>query len=147
MAVLVIKDGWPDMEFEGRRDSTLHTIVADFGKMCAKSRMRVFGKPIYLDVRLPRRMPADLMREAAIEAIHKALDLEHRKLDIVMVILSTDDKIIYQVLKHLCDVNLGVATVCVHSSKLKQGNSQYHANVVNVKLGGVNHTLDRKNSE
>ena len=40
--------------------------------------------------------------------------------------------------------------IYVHSSKLKQGNLQYHANVAlkfNAKLGGVNHTLDKKNSE
>ena len=72
MALLVIKDGWPDKEFEGRRDLTLHTVVADFGKMCAKSGMRVFGEPIDLDVQLPRMMPADSMRKAAIDAIHKA---------------------------------------------------------------------------
>ncbi|KIM62873.1 hypothetical protein SCLCIDRAFT_779201 [Scleroderma citrinum Foug A] len=115
--------------------------------MCAKSGMQVSGEPIYLDVQLPRR---NLMRKAAIDAIHEALDPEHKKVVIVMVMLSTDDKAICQGLKHLCDVNLGVATVCVQSSKLKQGNLQYYANVAlkfNAKLGGVNHTLDRKNNE
>ena len=60
------------------------------------------------------------MRKAAIAAIHKALNPEHRKVVIVMVMLSTDDKAITQGLRHLCDVNLGVVTICVQSSKLKQ---------------------------
>jgi len=149
MAVLVVNDGWPDKEFEGRRDSTLHAVVANFGKMCAKSEMQIAGEPIYFDIQLPRRMPPDLMRKAAIDAIHKVLVPEHGKVDIVMAMLSTDDKAIYQGLKHLCDVYLDVVTVCVQSSKLKQGNLQYYVNVAlkfSAKLGGVNHILD-KNSE
>lgn len=30
--------GWPDKEFEGRRDSTLHAVVADFGKNVCQER-------------------------------------------------------------------------------------------------------------
>lgn len=148
MGVLVIKDG-KNAEFGGRQDSTLHTLIADFRRMCAKSGMQVTGEPLYLDVQLPMAR-GDPMRNAAIEAIRKVLEPQRGRLDIVMVMLPADDTAIYQGLKHLCDVDLGVATVCVQSSKIRNGNPQYYANValkVNAKLGGVNHVLDKKHSE
>ena len=66
---------------------------------------------------------------------------------LVLVILSNGDKHVYAGLKHLCDVYLDVHTVCVHAEKFKRekGQLQYFANValkVNMKLGGVNHSLD-----
>jgi eukaryotic translation initiation factor 2C len=61
--------------------------------------------------------------------------------------LSNGDKHVYSGLKSLCDSYLGIATVCVHSPKIRKekGQLQYFANValkVNMKLGGVNHVLD-----
>ena len=52
-------------------------------------------------------------------------------------------------LQHLADVWLDVATVCVHSDKIRRqaGQLQYFANVAlkfNMKLGGVNHNLDQE---
>jgi eukaryotic translation initiation factor 2C len=64
--------------------------------------------------------------------------------------LSNGDKHVYAGIKSLCDSFLGIATVCVHSSKIRKekGQLQYFANValkVNMKLGGVNHVLDPQN--
>jgi len=54
---------------------------------------------------------------------------------------------VYAGIKHLCDSYLDLATVCVHSAKIRKekGQPQYFANValkVNMKLGGINHSLD-----
>jgi hypothetical protein len=89
----------------------------------------------------------DPTRRRAIEAIRGALLTLKPKPELVLVILSNGDKHIYAGLKHLCDVQLDVHTVCVHAEKIRRekGQVQYYANValkVNMKLGGVNHGLD-----
>jgi len=63
------------------------------------------------------------------------------------VLLSSGDKHVYSNLKYMCDVRLDIATVCVHSQKIRKekGQPQYFENVAlkfNTKLGGVNHALD-----
>jgi eukaryotic translation initiation factor 2C len=66
---------------------------------------------------------------------------------LVLFILSSGDKHVYSGIKHLCDVYLDVATVCVHSSKIRKSQPQYYANValkINIKMGGVNHALDQR---
>lgn len=63
-----------------------------------------------------------------------------------MVILSNSDNHVYSGLKWLCDVVIDVATICVQAGKIRVGGPQYYANVAmkfNIKLGGVNHTLDK----
>ncbi|KAL4076885.1 Piwi domain-containing protein [Scleroderma yunnanense] len=150
MAVLVIKDGIPEAQFAGCRDPELRSAVSTFRDMCVKSGMQVTGEPLYLEVNLPCRTPADPMRMAAIDAIRKVLHPQLAKIGIVMVMLPSEDKLIYQGLKHLCDVHLGVASVCVQSTNIKDRNPQYCANVAlkfNAKLGGINHTLDEDSSE
>ncbi|KAL4072209.1 Piwi domain-containing protein [Scleroderma yunnanense] len=149
MAVLVIKDGKHRDEFAGRNDPELHEVVSGFRQMCITSGMRVAGEPIYLDVNLPPKNQSDPMRKAAISNIRKTLLSMKSKPNIIMVMLADGDKAIYEGLKHLCDVYMGVATVCVHSSKIKKKSPQYYANVAlkfNMKLGGVNHSLNDTNS-
>ena len=147
MAVLVIKDG-KGGEFEGVSDPELHEVVKGFRAMCATSGMRLTGEPIYIQVKLPPKSHADPMRRAAINDIRTALS-KQSKPNIIMVMLADGDKAIYEGLKHLCDVYMGVHTVCVHSSKIRKKSPQYYANVAlkfNMKLGGVNHSLNDANS-
>ncbi|KAI6096159.1 ribonuclease H-like domain-containing protein [Pisolithus croceorrhizus] len=149
MAVLVIKDGRQRDEFAGANDPELREVVAGFRQMCVTSGMRVGEEPSYVEAHLPAKDNNDPMRKGAIEKIRQALLTLKPKPGIVMVMLADGDKAVYEGLKHLCDVFLGVATVCVHSSKIKRKSPQYYANVAlkfNMKLGGVNHSLSDPSS-
>ncbi|KAF9221719.1 Piwi-domain-containing protein [Gyrodon lividus] len=123
-AVLVIKDGNAS-DFQGMGDPDLHKIARDFRGMCRKSGMRVPKEPVYAEVQLPSRERADPFRDAEIRAIEQELrNLRNRNApDLVLVMLSSEDKSIYEGLKSLCDLQLDIATV-------------------NMKMGGINHKLD-----
>ena len=143
--VLVIKDGFPRDEFAGSSDPDLLQVVSGFRNMCKVSGIQVNTDPTYTTAQLPRKNPSDPMRRAAIETIKNTLLNVKPKPNLLFVMLASGDKAIYEGLKHLCDVFLAVATVCVQSSKIRKSNPQYFANValkVNMKMGGVNHKLD-----
>ncbi|EMD37096.1 hypothetical protein CERSUDRAFT_84117 [Gelatoporia subvermispora B] len=150
LAVLLIKDGGRD-EFQGPSDPELQGIVRGFQDMCRKCGMRVSNEPVtYMVAELPRKNREDPLRKGAIKAIQGAITSSQSRPKLILVILSSGDRHVYSGLKHLCDVYLGVATVCVHAAKIRneKGQLQYYANValkVNMKLGGVNHTLDQRN--
>jgi eukaryotic translation initiation factor 2C len=147
-AVLLIQDGNPRDEFAGTDDPELRTVTSGFANMCRTSGMVVDrNEPQYGAARLPRKDPNDPTRAASVQAIRGAILKFKPKPNLIMVILSNGDKHIYAGIKHLCDSYLDVATVCVHSSKIRKerGQLQYYANValkVNMKMGGVNHALD-----
>jgi eukaryotic translation initiation factor 2C len=148
-AVLLILDGNRG-EFEGINDTELRGIVKGFADMCKKSGMTVDAKdPIFVSATLPRKNNSDPTRWAAITTIRAVLTSIRDKPNLVLTVLSNQDKHIYSGLKYLCDSHLGVPTVCVQATKIRkvQGQLQYYANValkVNMKLGGVNHSLDAK---
>lgn len=147
--VLVIKDGVRG-EFDGSSDPELREVVSGFSKMCSTSGMQVTPNPIYVTAQLPPKNHSDPMRRAAIEIIRKTLLNVKPKPILLFVMLANTDKAIYEGLKHLCDVYLDVATVCVQSSKIRKNSPQYFANValkVNMKMGGVNHKLDQNSSK
>ncbi|RDB23947.1 Protein argonaute-3 [Hypsizygus marmoreus] len=150
-AVLLIKDGNPRDEFSGPGDPELLSTMRDFAGMCRASGMTVDKKdPVMVAVNLPVRDRADPTRAAAIAAIRSTLRSLKAKPTLVLVVLSNGDKHIYSGLKHLCDSYLDLATICVHSSKIRKekGQPQYFANValkVNMKMGGINHHLDQNN--
>ncbi|KIJ18292.1 hypothetical protein PAXINDRAFT_97712 [Paxillus involutus ATCC 200175] len=146
-AVLVIKDG-NDTDFKGAADPDLRNVANGFRSMCNKSGMYVPREPAYAEVQLPRRDRTDPFREAAIQAIRQELENIVRRSapDLVLIMLSSEDKSIYEGIKSLCDLRLDLATVCAQSEKIKQvkGQPQYFANValkVNMKMGGINHKL------
>ncbi|QRV95662.1 protein argonaute 5 [Ceratobasidium sp. AG-Ba] len=143
-AVLFIQDG-------GRDDmaaATSRDVVAGFAATCGRAGMIVPGRqlPPMVDVPLPpkNKEAYPITRPGAITAIRNALISIKPKPKIVLVVLSNHDSAIYDGLKHLCDVQLDVLTVCVTAEKFKNGQVQYNANVslkFNVKLGGVNHMI------
>ncbi|KAG8683770.1 hypothetical protein FRC11_013096 [Ceratobasidium sp. 423] len=143
--VLFLQDG-------GQDDMTVATgksVVMSFAGMCAKSGMTVNTRqaPAMRDVRLPPKGEdtSHLTRPRAIDTIKKALMTINPKPRIVMIVLSSQDKAIYNGIKHLCDVQLDVLTVCVQASRFKDDKPQYNANVAlkfNAKLGGINHSID-----
>ncbi|KAJ7704396.1 argonaute-like protein [Mycena rosella] len=146
-AVLLIRDGNRD-EFDGVRDPQLMPTIRGFVDMCKTSGMTVVGgDPPVAEALLPRKDGTDPTRDAAIGVIRKTLGTLPRKPTLVFVILSNGDKHIYSGIKHLGDSYLDVATVCVHSGKIRKekGQLQYFANValkVNMKMNGINHGLD-----
>jgi len=150
-AVLLISDGGRD-EFRGPQDPALGPVINGFMDMCRKSGMGVGEQPPVVAASLPRANRADPLRKSAIASIRETLMTLKSKPALVLVMLSSGDKNIYEGLKHLCDVYLGVATVCVHVAKIRKekGQLQYFANValkVNMKMGGVNHKLDDRASQ
>ncbi|KZT22267.1 argonaute-like protein [Neolentinus lepideus HHB14362 ss-1] len=144
-AVLLIKDGNDRDEFRDVNDPDLRAVVDGFANMCRTSGMTVDRQaPVYVAAQLPSKRDDTLLRPNAIKTIQGVLRSIKQKPNLVLVILSSGDKHIYSGLKHLCDVYLDLATVCVHSSKIRKSQVQYFANValkVNMKLGGVNHTV------
>ena len=65
----------------------------------------------------------------------------------LLIVLPDNDASMYKQIKKLGDVDYGISTVCVLGEKKKfymLRAAQYYANValkVNLKLGGINHTL------
>jgi len=146
-AVLLIGDRGRD-EFQGPQDPALRTVIGGFMAMCKKSGISVSNEqPPVVAANLPSQDRSDPLRKSAIATIRESLMQLRPKPSLVLVMLSNGDKNIYEGLKHLCDVYLDVATVCVHVGKIRKekGQPQYFANValkVNMKMGGVNHKLD-----
>ncbi|KAN0105642.1 Piwi domain containing protein [Russula decolorans] len=146
--VLVIKDGNRHDEFSGAQDPELRSIIDGFTSMCRSCGISVIQTPPLIAVaELPRKDPQDPVRSQAVKVIRSALMGTKQKPALLLVILSNSDKHIYAGLKHLCDVYLDVPNVCVQSAKIRKerGQLQYYANValkVNMKLGGVNHSVD-----
>ncbi|KAG8740062.1 hypothetical protein FRC10_004782 [Ceratobasidium sp. 414] len=142
--VLFIQDGGPnDMSA-----ATGGQIVTGFADTCGRSGM-VVGRqpPKMVDVQLPPRHTdtSIFTRLRAIAAIKAGLRSISPKPKIVLVVLSNTDKAIYNGIKHMCDIELDVLTVCVQADKFMKGQPQYNANVAlkfNAKLGGVNHMIN-----
>jgi eukaryotic translation initiation factor 2C len=149
-AVLLIQDGNPRDEFQGVDDPELRQVVAGFAKMCRTSGMSVDqADPMFAACRLPNKDANDPTRAKSVQAIRATLTGMKAKPNAILVILSNGDKHVYSGIKHLCDSYLDVATVCVHASKIRKekGQLQYYANValkLNMKLGGINHSLDAR---
>jgi hypothetical protein len=146
-AVLLIGDRGRD-EFQGPQDPALRTVINGFMAMCKNSGIAVSNEqPPVVAANIPPQDKSDPLRKNAISTIRDSLMQLRPKPSLVLVMLSNGDKNIYEGLKHLCDVYLDVATVCVHVGKIRKekGQPQYFANValkVNMKNGGVNHKLD-----
>lgn len=77
--------------------------------------------------------------------------LQSPKPMMVFVILpDSKDAAVYNAVKRICDIDLGIHTVCMVRKNLFKGgpgqNPQYYANVglkVNLKAGGINHKLSQ----
>lgn len=149
-AVLIIQDGNNRDEFPDSTSGELKATWQGFAKMCRDSGMTVDARdPAIATAALPRKTSTDPTRAQAIAVIRATLMSLKVKPSIILVVLSNGDKHVYNGIKHLCDCYLDVATVCVHSAKIRKekGQLQYFANVAlkfNMKLGGINHALDQK---
>ncbi|KAJ2922390.1 hypothetical protein H1R20_g14704, partial [Candolleomyces eurysporus] len=134
-AVMLIFDGNPRDEFQGPQDPGVEQIWRGFASMCKASGMTVGpAPPRIIPVRLPKKDYNDPTRNAAMGAISDALKAGNKP-SIALVVLSNGDKHVYSGIKKLCDTVLDLRQL------------QYFANVAlkfNMKLGGVNHQLDKE---
>jgi eukaryotic translation initiation factor 2C len=84
--------------------------------------------------------PDDVKLEHALKELSTRVQL-------VLVVLPSDAIPLYQRVKHIGDVKVGVHTVCVVGSKFVREQIQYFANVAlkfNLKLGGINQVVDKE---
>lgn len=156
-AVLAIMDN-------GRNDFTnfdhLKSVIRLFVNMCKTSGMVIVDNEprAWAKANLPQRdMQADPMRDNARHTIEKELSTmcdKNSKLkpgqsstpNFLIVLLSSDDKNVYNHIKSLVDCKFGIPTVCCQSEKIQKekGQPQYLGNIAlkaNLKTGGRNHEL------
>ena len=146
-SVLVIKDNGRD-DFAGNTDPALRGIIQGFMEKCRACGMQVDSQLPQL--RIAENLPhprEDPMRARALAMIEQAIMSFNPKPKLIMVFMSNKDAHLYPGLKTMCDIRLGVATVCMLNGKVRKerGQDQYFSNIalkVNTKLGGVNHLLD-----
>ncbi|KZT18189.1 Piwi-domain-containing protein [Neolentinus lepideus HHB14362 ss-1] len=150
--VLVVRDG-PRDEFNGRNDPRLISFLQTFARKCQDAGLavpsvpQIFSTPQLLSPHRDRNRTESL--QMIQRAIQEKVDATHGKPSFILVLLSLRDNFIYPGIKRIGDVLLGVQTVHMLLSKaLKdRGQDQYFSNValkVNIKLGGMNHLLDRQ---
>ncbi|PIL23418.1 Argonaute [Ganoderma sinense ZZ0214-1] len=156
-AVLLVNENQRnEFQFRGPKDPELHTFLEAFASKCTASGIKGADKrPRIWSVDLPpiHRDTASA-RHRDIAKIGKKLTEElkkdpKKKPSFVLVLLPAADKFIYQGIKRLADVQLGVHTVHMLLPTARGSRSsiqhQYFSSValkVNAKLGGVNHRLD-----
>ncbi|KAF9074291.1 Piwi domain-containing protein [Rhodocollybia butyracea] len=150
-SVLVVRDG--PSAFSGPDDPRLSGLVEGFAEKMRKSGMSVpRSRPSLLTVALDH-VNEDPGRIRSLNKIREVLKTHlgilKGKPAFVLVLLSQRDSFIYPGIKRIGDVELGIQTVHMLTSKIvdKEPNKQdqYFSNValkVNTKLGGINHKLD-----
>lgn len=145
-AVLFIVDPSARSEFQAVDDRVKAT-VRGLADMCRTSGMRVEGEPLYATAQIPPKSIKDPIRAEAIKAIRDTVTQKYpKKPSMILILLASSDKHVYNGLKHLLDVFLKVPSICVQMAKFmkEKGQLQYFGNValkVNMKMGGVNHRL------
>jgi eukaryotic translation initiation factor 2C len=149
-AVLLIKDSG-EGEFSGPDDPKLAGTFLRFVDLCTNLGVHIPRKPKWiLQTLLPTRSYADPLRQNAFTEIHKTLQNSPGKPQLLFVVLSNGDRHIYSGIKYLLDVHFDVQSICMQVDKFRKepGQVQYFANMalkLNIKSGGVNHTLGPSN--
>jgi len=154
-AVMVIKDG-EHTDFGGPDD--INPIIDLFYKMCRESGITVTdNKPRILQpCKLTQSdFKQDPMRNNAESELRARLDVicnspkkpgASKTPNFLLVMLSNDNKNVYNHLRTLVDCRYGIPTVCCQSAKIskEKGQLQYLGNIAlkaNLKLGGRNHEV------
>jgi eukaryotic translation initiation factor 2C len=98
--------------------------------------------------------PADLQQKEVgklkTQISHALRTTFKAKPNFLFVLLPDDNAAMYDAIKSVCDVDLGLPNVCSIAPKFtkEKGQMQYFANVAmkfNQKLGGINHQIELKN--
>ena len=147
VTVLVIKDSVRD-DFTGNTDPALRQAVQAFMELCRSKGMEVDGKPPQLRIAegLPQ-LQDDPHRSHALRIIEQTITTFKPQPPLILVFMPNRDVHLYPGLKTLCDIKLGVPTVCMLNNNARDLHTQTRdfscvALKVNTKLGGVNHVLD-----
>lgn len=118
-----------------------------------KSTLETYGlAPGPIQTPVPVDIPMHELQNKDAGAIQKKLRVAFRSVDrpnFFFILLPNDSAVLYDSIKQLCDVEMGVPNICNIGSKFskEKGQIQYFANVAmkfNQKLGGVNHTVELK---
>jgi len=91
------------------------------------------------------RILVNTPNDTKIETALKNFSGDSRQTRLVLIIIPTAHTQLYNRIKHVGDVKVGVHTVCVVGSKFAKSQPQYFANVAlkfNLKLGGINQLID-----
>ncbi|EJD00490.1 Piwi-domain-containing protein [Fomitiporia mediterranea MF3/22] len=141
-AVLVLSDGLEE-DFTRASDSALEGVISSIVEKCRNSGMGVDDEPLdIIFIRL--RDESDSLRVQAITEAEESIKSLSSNPNMVLVFMSSKDPVIYPGIKKLCDMKLGIATVCMIMEKVRGKSDQYLSNIalkINTKLGGLNHQL------
>lgn len=148
--LMILEQG--KVRFKGPTDPDMWKLIQGFRNKCAAAGMAAPNDRPRLEAAGPLapQSDEDPFRQGAVSKIRAAVEkLMNPRPSFILVLLDYRDNYIYPGLKKLCDMELGVATVCMQLNKAmkEQGQDQYFSNValkVNTKLGGHNHLLDDK---
>ncbi|KDQ10893.1 hypothetical protein BOTBODRAFT_136370 [Botryobasidium botryosum FD-172 SS1] len=149
--VLVIPapDSQGPMLFSDPTDPRLMSIIEAFRRVCADGGMNLDGEAFpHIVFAQPFTRRHGELTSSITAGIHE-LQKQSTELRIVLVMLSNKDSTVYSTVKYECDTQLDVHTVCVRIPEIIKKKPEYLANVAlkfNMKLGGVNHTLDATSS-
>lgn len=157
-AVMAIQDGGRH-DFTGPQAlDTIQGLMNEFVAMCRASGVNVVDDQPrkILPCKLTPRNGVDPIRNAAgKELAGKLTEIINSKPakagasqtpNFLIVLLSSDDKNVYNHIKFLVDCTYGIPTVCCQSEKIQKekGRPQYLGNIAlktNLKTGGRNHEL------
>ena len=107
-------------------------------------------RKIGLDAAEPLKGKRLHLQHPADDALNTTLQRAAEKLDVLFIILPEVNAPLYRRVKTLADKTHGIHSICFVASNLvsERGRDQYMANValkVNLKLGGINQTVEKKN--
>lgn len=132
---------WVHIDFAGGRpfdNSVVKQSIKDWVEFMKGMGIKIPGAPTHPDgiqARLSRFLDRD---------ISQAFQQVSPGTQFVFIVLPNKDTETYNTVKTLADTKFGFHTVCVVRQNIIKQNHQYYANValkVNLKAGGMNHTL------
>lgn len=152
-AVLMVQEGRRG-EFSGPDDPAFKLFVNAFSKKCRDSGLTVGVPTVFATTRLNPKQDSGRRNALATirSTLEKSVNVSSKQLKpkFVLVLLSGEDDFIYPGIKRMCDMQMGLLTVCMLLTPKKarvddpKKQDQYFSNValkVNAKLGGSNHLL------
>jgi eukaryotic translation initiation factor 2C len=104
------------------------------------------GKKIGMSVEKPKELVPRLYTQNSVESVMTYLRKKYPKLQLVMFISNENDQL-YNEIKYMGDVKLGITTQCIHQKNVWKYNSSLMMNFllkVNAKMGGINAKINEQ---
>ncbi|KAJ5082775.1 hypothetical protein N7532_011818 [Penicillium argentinense] len=130
-----------------QKPEEITTGLGEFRAKAGEMGLVLRGIPAIVSFNLDGR---DLFTEH--QALFKLLDGVHKQSkrpDFALIVIPQGADRVFRYVKWQCDVRIGLANHCVLANKFTRTDAQYMANnalKVNLKFGGINHTLDTNSS-